>query len=197
MILFYTPNSPFARTARIALREWGVLNQAEERFAANREAHNPVLKFSPVGRVPTLVDGDLVITEARAVFSYITARSGVTFPRHFDWKAAAVEGQVLGFLEGIASLIRENRREAHERSPFLISVERDRMIRCLSHLEELARRNHLHDVSEFAGAALGSELALVSLHDFAQGWDQLYPHLSDWQSLQTSRQSMQATQPTL
>jgi glutathione S-transferase len=138
MILFYTPNSPYARTARIALREWGVLEVAEERPAANREADNPVLQFSPVGRVPTLVHADLVITEAQSVFAYIKDFAGAGNSERMaqvDWATVAEEGQVVGFLEGIAFWVRENRRALEARSDFLLKVERDRMLRCLNYLD--------------------------------------------------------------
>ncbi|WP_265517928.1 glutathione S-transferase family protein [Nitratireductor luteus] len=141
MILFYTRNSPYARTARIALREWGLLEAVEERAAANREPDNPVLQFSPVGRVPTLVHADLVITEARSVFAYIKAFAGAGYaerPTPFDWATVAEEGQIVGFLEGIASWVRENRRAMEGQSDFLLNVERDRMLRCLNYLDALA-----------------------------------------------------------
>src|SRR5688500_14709720 len=53
MILFYSQNSPYSRIARIALRESGLISIASERLAANRQPDNPVLEYSPVGRVPT------------------------------------------------------------------------------------------------------------------------------------------------
>lgn len=94
MILFYTPNSPYARTARIALREWEMLERAEERLAANREANNPVLQFSPVGRVPTLVDGSLVITEAPSVFAYIRSFANCEgAPNLVDWERSRKRGR--------------------------------------------------------------------------------------------------------
>lgn len=109
MILFYTPNSPYARTARIALREWGLLAITEERLADNREAHNPVLEFSPVGRVPTLVHNGMVITEACNVFAYIkhlASAADTNFIAKADWTTVVQEGQISGFLEGIAFWVR-------------------------------------------------------------------------------------------
>lgn len=147
--------------------------------------------------MPTLVDGNLVITEARAVFDYITARSGKPRPNAHDWRIVAVEGQTLGFLEGVVSLIREHRREQNERSSFLISVERERIARCLPDLERLARERRVPDVSEFSGATLGSALELVSLHGFGRGWEVLHPHLSEWLVSQKLRPSMQGTQPMI
>jgi glutathione S-transferase len=182
MILFYTPNSPYARTARIALREWGVLDAAQERPAANRAADNPVLQFSPVGRVPTLVHSGLVITEARSVFAYIkdfagSGSAGRTAP--IDWATVAEEGQIVGFLEGIASWVRENRRAAEERS----------------NLDTLTGTRPLPAVSEFTGAALASALHLMDAHRFCPDWKMNNKALADWFERQRDRQSLRETEP--
>lgn len=46
MQLFYSPNSPYARIARVALRETGLIEIAEETPARNRRPDNPVLAHS-------------------------------------------------------------------------------------------------------------------------------------------------------
>jgi glutathione S-transferase len=143
MQLFYSPNSPYARIARVAVREFGLLDRVDERKAANRQPDNPVLAFSAAGRVPTLVDGDLVLTEARYVFDYIAAKgrgAAVRDTSAIDWRERALEGQVLGFVDGIANWVRERRRPSEQQSGFLIEVEVDRSARCLDHLEGEAAR---------------------------------------------------------
>lgn len=197
MILFYTPNSPYARTARIALREWNVLEVAEERRAANREADNPVLEFSPVGRVPTLVHAGLVITEARSVFAYIKdfASAGNTERMsQIEWETVAEEGQIVGFLEGIAFWVRENRRAMESRSDFLLKVERDRMMRCLNYLNTLATTRPLPAVNEFRSAALASALHLMDAHHFCPDWKKNRA-LAAWFEHQLDRPSMRETEP--
>ncbi|AZU03488.1 putative glutathione S-transferase [Glycocaulis alkaliphilus] len=196
MILFYTPNSPYARTARIALREWNLLGAAEERLAANREADNPVLAFSPVGRVPTLVHADLVITEARSVFAYIRNFAGGENAGEVDWKTVAEEGQIAGFLEGIAFWVRENRRTPESRSDFLLKVEHDRMMRCLSHFDTLAAAGALPVVSEFRSAALASALQLMDAHQLCPDWKK-NKALAAWFEQQRDRPSMRETEPQL
>jgi glutathione S-transferase len=200
MILFYTPNSPYARTARIALREWSVLEVADERLAANREADNPVLEFSPVGRVPTLVHAGLVITEARSVFAYIKNFASAGNPERtsqLDWETVAEEGQIVGFLEGIAFWVRENRRATEERSDFLLKVERDRMVRCLNYLDTLATARTLPTVNEFRGAALASALQLMDAHRFCSDWKTENTALAAWFEHQYDRPSMRETEPHL
>jgi glutathione S-transferase len=200
MILFYTPNSPYARTARIALRERGILDIAEERLAINRSPDNPVLRFSPVGRVPTLVHEGLVITEARSVFAFIAAFGGAedaSSRARPDWATLAEEGQIAGFLEGIATWVRENRRPVDKRSDFLLDVERDRARRCLDHLEARATAGPLPDVDVFGGAALAVALHQMEVHGLAPGWRSENDTLAGWFGRQLERPSMRETAPEI
>lgn len=198
MKLFYTPNSPYARTARIALREYGLLTDCEEIVAANRQPDNPVLEFSPVGRVPTLVVGRLVITESRTVFGYLQARTlaGTRVSgAGIDWGAAAKEGQIVGFLDGVAVWIREMRRPLNQRSGLLLQVESDRASRCLCYLNDEVVTGRLPDVSQFAGAALAAALDLMTMHELIRGWRAEHKPLSAWLDEQAHRPSMQQTAP--
>jgi glutathione S-transferase len=198
MILFYSQNSPYSRIARIALRESGLISIASERLAANRQPDNPVLEYSPVGRVPTLVDDGLVITEAKYVFDYIGKKSGFTHMQiaiRPSWPEISQEGQILGFVDGIACWVRENRRELIRRSEFLLNVEKDRSRRCLAHLDNEACRNLLPDFPAFRSVALAVGIGLMDLHDFQSGWRTTYPNLSTWFDIHERRGSMVETAP--
>ena len=52
MQLFYTPTSPYARIARIAVIECGLLEDVDLVLARNRQPDNSTLAHSPVGKVP-------------------------------------------------------------------------------------------------------------------------------------------------
>lgn len=198
MKLFYTPNSPYARTARVAMREYGLLVGCQEIVAANRQPDNPVLEFSPVGRVPTLVTAEVVLTESRAIFDYLqSSGSGddqITNTR-VDWAASAQEGQILGFLDGIALWVRERRRSPEQRSDFIMQVEAERAVRCLSYLNSEAVARRLTDVSSFRGATLAAALELMTLHELVRDWRVEHKALSSWLEQQSSRPSMQQTAP--
>ena len=197
MKLFYTPNSPYARIARLALIEAGIAASVEHIVALNRQDDNPVLDFSPVGRVPTLVDGGLVITEARNVVDYIAAKSGCTAmraPSAGDWTAVGQEGLILGFLEGIAFRVRENRR-GEMMSADLIEVEIKRCERCLTALNAEALSGMLQPFPVFRSMALASALDLMDLHCFAPQWQSRFPDLWVWFEALAQRPSMQETRP--
>lgn len=198
MQLFYSRNSPYARIARIAVRESGLADRVEERLAANRQPDNPVLAHSPVGRVPALIDGGLVITEARNVFTYLAESSGhpaMGTTDRPDWPAIMREGQIVGFVDGIAAWVRENRRPPERRSSFLLQVEADRSRRCLAWLEEQAAAGHLDPFPRFAAVALAVGLDLMRFHGFHPEWLDRYPALARWFEAQEVRPSMRQTAP--
>jgi len=200
MKLYYTPNSPFARIARIALRESGLVSSVSELVAANRQPDNPVLHHSPIGRVPVLVDGDIVITETKHVFDYIAEISkslDMQEAASTDWKEIGQQGQILGFIEGIASWVRENRRNPEIRSDFLTGVEFDRSKRCLSYLDREAVSGQLPNFPVFRGVVLASGLGLMDLHEFHLDWRTDYSFLAAWFDRQAGRSSMRETAPML
>lgn len=198
MQLYFSRNSPFSRVARIAARELGLIDAVDELPAANRQPDNPVLAYSPVGRVPTLVDGATVITETKNVVLYLEAKAKSGFPASGNsagWYEIAQEGQILGFVEGIASWVRENRREPGKQSPYLIQVERDRSRRCLLHFEREAEKEMPGDFPVFRFVALAAGLDLMCFHQFHPEWRTEYPALSSWFGAQICRPSMQETAP--
>lgn len=175
-----------------------MLSSVSEKLAANRLPDNPVLNHSPVGRVPTLVDDDVVITEAKYVFGYLAEKSGsatMLSATKLRWEEIGQEGQILGFIEGIASRVRENRRNPSFRSEFLIGVEIERLKRCLNYLEREASAHRLPDFPAFRGIALAAGLGLMDLHRFHPSWRTEYQRLSTWFEIQEMRTSMKETAP--
>jgi glutathione S-transferase len=77
-ITLYThPFSTYARRVRIALLEKNLeVDEVEVDMAAGAHRREPYLTLNPYGRVPTLVDGDLVLYESTAILDYLEA----TFP---------------------------------------------------------------------------------------------------------------------
>ncbi len=196
MKLFYTPNSPYARIARIAALDSGLDRDLDCREAKLRVPDNPVLAHCPLGRVPTLVDGDLVLGQARAICAYFDAVCGVRrfFPDE-DWRARSLEGLVTGFLDGIAVWVRELRRPEGGQSAFLLEVERARAERCLERLERELVTGGLGAGWDFAHIQLACALGIMA-HSLARfDWSSGRPVLAAWFASQAARPSMAATRP--
>jgi len=75
MKLFYNPVSPNVRRARLTAAVLGI--QLEEKkldFAKGEHKSPEYLALNPNGAVPTLVDGDYVLTESRAIMQYLASK---------------------------------------------------------------------------------------------------------------------------
>jgi glutathione S-transferase len=74
MKLYYAPGA-CSLAPHIVLEEVGTpFELSRIDFAANQQSSAEYLCVNPKGRVPTLVDGDWVLTEAPAILRYIAAR---------------------------------------------------------------------------------------------------------------------------
>ena len=104
MKLYYAPNTRAVRIVWL-LEELG-LSYDLERFAlGDRAMRAPAyLKINPMGRVPTLQDDDVTISESGAIVQYILARYGegrlvpetssADFPAYLQWLHYA-EGMIM------------------------------------------------------------------------------------------------------
>ena len=104
MNLYYAPNTRAVRIVWL-LEELG-LSYDLERFAlGDRAMRAPAyLKINPMGRVPTLQDDDVTISESGAIVQYILARYGegrlvpetssADFPAYLQWLHYA-EGMIM------------------------------------------------------------------------------------------------------
>ena len=75
MKLFFNPMSPNVRRVRLTAAVLGL--ELEERkldFAKGEHKNPEYLALNPNGAVPTLVDGDFVLTESRAIMQYLASK---------------------------------------------------------------------------------------------------------------------------
>jgi glutathione S-transferase len=75
MKLYQNPMSTFARRVRIALLEKKIdAELVSVDMLARAHKAEPYLSLNPYGRVPTLVDDDLVLYESTAILDYLEAK---------------------------------------------------------------------------------------------------------------------------
>lgn len=197
MILYYTQNSPFARIARIGLREGNLTGRVEERQTVVRKPQNAVLDHSPLGRVPTLIDAGIVFTDTGRIYACLAEAAANPAMRPAsvtDRPAFAFEGFVDGFMEGVVSLRREMRRPPPEQSSTILDHERQRAERSMADLEQLAADSRLPAFPSYAAVMLAETLDFADFNGLLPGWADRFPALARWQQSATERESMRSTQ---
>jgi glutathione S-transferase len=183
MKLYYTPNSPYARICRIVADGAGLTDCLELVRVPLRDPENPVIAFSPLGRVPALVDGDLVLTEARHICAYLDEKGAASTPSvagYKDWPAVAAEAQALAFLDAVTVWSREYRRPEEERSPFLLEVEDEQAARMMAYYDKSLTALTGDLALNFETLCLAVGMGMLQFYDLAPKWRDDYPRLSAW-----------------
>lgn len=203
MKLYYTPNSPYARICRITAIESGLGEELELDWVGLRTPDSPVIPISPLGRVPLLEDGDLILSEARHICAYLDEKSGKqTVARYGDWPAVASEAQSLAFLDVVTVWSRETRRQEEDRSKFMLDVADIQVRRGLAHLNKTLVVPEGAPPISFDTLCIVAGIGMMEFYELVPDWRKTYPTLAAWsdaydavESIATSKPSQDALRP--
>lgn len=189
---------PFCWKVRLALAELTIDYEVVEMRLG--EKHPEVLKLSPTGTVPVIVDGNVVIWESGIMLEYLDAQyaPGKLIPASVDQQALvrsvhAYSDKCVG--PALRDLVFEKRAKPEsEWDTALIHNSEQKWLECQAYLESQLTAEYFSGV-EFGAAdcALAARCGVAEAYSAAIGAD--YPLLCRWFSETKSRPSWNAAFP--
>lgn len=207
MRLFWTPASPFTRKVSVALMETGLWDGVEIvrttwslDWGYRTTAFTPGLaEANPVARIPTLVTDDgAALGCSTLACQHVDALSGGRLTPADPWPMWSLYAVADGMLEAQILMRAELLRPAEYRMESFLDKQRDRIRRCLDHIE--AHASELRTAADggppnlaeiTVGVACGYQDWRDWLEDFRPG----RPKLARWHDAFAERPSMRATAP--
>lgn len=183
MKLFVNSGSPFARKARIMVREKGLLDRVEEVFVIPVESHPDLVAANPLAQIPALVGDDGVRwTDSSLIVHWLDGQG--EGPRLLPqgeaaWPVRRLEVMAAGILEMTVKMVLENRRPETERSPFWLERWEGNLLRGFEVAEAVCPAP---DVFDLGSMTLG---IAATYADFR------YPHI-DWRKVAPKTATLQA-----
>lgn len=198
MVLHGFPMSPNTRRALFALEEVSADYRLEPvDLMSGQQKSDAYRKLNPTARVPTLVDGDVVLWESNAIVVYLAAK----YPdRLFAGNTPAERGDVARWMfmnaahlsPAMARIFAHTiRLPEDQRLPRIVEESRAEVDRSLGalerHLEETGR-DYLGDLFGVADASIAPSLAVASMLGVSLD---AYPAVASWLARVTARPAWQ------
>jgi glutathione S-transferase len=199
MKLYMSPASPFARKARIIIRELDLTRLVEE-IPTNPTTSEELRKVNPLGKIPALVldDGSTLI-DSPVICEYLNELGGGKFFPGMSiwretsgrWRALTLQALGDGIADAAVARVYEGRRPVELQNQEAIAKYLAVIGRSLDALER-ARFTEPPTIGEIAVAcAIGYlDFRLPEL-----GWRDTRPQLRDWYEGFAKYPAMQATWP--
>jgi glutathione S-transferase len=176
MKLFINAASPFARKARIVVREKGLLSGVEEVVTVPVESRPDLAAANPVCQIPALSDDDGTNwSDSTLICAWLDSKG--TGPKLLPeagtpawWAVRRVEVQGIAITEMLVRMVLEYRRPESERSPFWLDRWQTNLMRGFEVAEKTCPAPDVLDMGTIT-------LAIAATYT-----DFRYPHL-DWRSV--------------
>jgi glutathione S-transferase len=196
MRLYYSPNSPYARKARIIVLDLSLASRVAE-AVVKLPADAEFRAVNPLGKIPALVlDDNTAIYDSPVICEYLdTLGDGNFFPRTGEQRWRALTLQALG--DGLADAI--VRRNQERKLPE--GKRSDSIIQHQTHAIESAFAVLDGSCASFPGEPTIGEVAAVcaigylDLRSPGDGWRDRYRQLARWLDTFSRRPSVEATTP--
>lgn len=179
MKLLYSPPSPYSAKVRMAARYAGI--EAASEVVDTSADPAELVSSNPLGKIPTLVNGDVAVHDSRAIMQYLDRESGKKlYPRNARKRTEAevLEALCDGVTDCLLAMVYERRFRPEEKvHQAWLDRQWSKIERALDHLNDnLPRTTRKLHGGHFALAALLGYLALR----FEGKWERGRPKLKNW-----------------
>jgi glutathione S-transferase len=194
MRLFWSSRSPFARKVMIAAHELGIAAEiTTERVVADAaDPNREVMRFNPLGRIPTLILSDgRALHDSPVIIEYLNTRfDGALVPAsgRERWDALTLQALADGVMEADLRLLEERKHLGGGKRDAHVAGMRAKIAAALDCVEQTQPTGIT--VGE---VALGSALAHLDFRFPDEPWRPGRPRLAAWFHQFSARSSMRAT----
>ena len=196
MKLFYASGSPYARIARVVIRELRLENRIEEIEVTLRDPNSSLLPYNPGGKVPTLqLDDGTIVNESLLILTFLdTQHSGrklLPMDGSDGWKTLSELGRAYAFLDAVTVWNRELR--FGQSAPGVIALEKARADRVADGLEAALAAGAYSGPIDASQIVLGAALENFARRHKVWDWRRGRPFLSRFLDDIAQRPSFTAT----
>jgi len=198
MKLIMSPPSPFARKARVVLRETGLIDRVEEvqvsttPLASDAQA----LAANPLGKIPALIREDgPAIYDSRVITRYLNdmADAGL-YPTTGLYEILTLEATADAIMEAAVGMIYGERYRDGADATEWTAAQWGKAARAIATINS-RWMSHLKGPLNMAQIAVSCALSYVDLRHDARNWRAGNDALATWQAEFEDRDAMQSTKP--
>lgn len=180
--LYYTPNSPYARIARVAIIDAGLADRTEFIPVQTRNVKTGLFRITPLARVPCLEHNNRLIADTRDICHYIDGL--LDTPRWLVQESGAAQTQrhiATGLLDSVAIWLCETARPAEARSQIVQDYENHRVSQILAWVEA-----HFGEIFtpadrwDFTTLTVAAALDIAQMRDMPAAHVESAPRLLEW-----------------
>lgn len=198
MQLIMSPPSPFARKARVVLRETGLIERVEEVQVSTSPLNSAaqVISANPLGKIPALIRADgPAIYDSRIITRYLNDMADTAlYPERSLYEVLTLEATAEGIMEANVGMVYDVRYRGNDEASDWNEAQWGKASRAIAAINE-RWMSHLNGPVTAAHIAVSCALAYVDLRHDGRNWRAGNDALANWQAAFEARDAMQATQP--
>lgn len=196
MELIMSPPSPFARKARVLLRETDLIDRVEEVEVSSSPLTSApeILAANPLAKIPALIRQDgPAIYDSRVITRYLDdmAESNL-YPKGSLYEVLTLEATADGIMDVTVGMIYGQR--FREDKVDWTEAQWDKAARAIAAINN-RWMSHLSGPLTMAQIATSCALAYIDLRHDSRNWRTGNDFLASWQAEFEARESMQTTKP--